>query len=145
MDKVLKNEVVEEILSVRLPITKEYQKCSFILPDGKFIKLFEHYEAYRFLVIQGLVACVPDAEQLLSDLGYVRYSWVGYLTLPDKKLTAEQYKSLELVLIHIGKLKYTISVQIQSQPKFYLNFDLSDIPNIIDKIKLYYATGNLLP
>ena len=63
MDKVLKNEVVEEILSVRLPITKEYQKCSFILPDGKFIKLFEHYEAYRFLVIQGLVACVPDAEQ----------------------------------------------------------------------------------
>lgn len=145
MDKVLKNEVVEEILSVRLPITKEYQKCSFILPDGKFIKLFEHYEAYRFLVIQGLVACVPDAEQLLSDLGYVRYSWVGYLTLPDKKLTAAQYKSLELVLIHIGKLKDTISVQIQSQPKFYLNFDLSDIPNIIDKIKLYYATGNLLP
>lgn len=145
MDKVLKNEVVEEILSVRLPITKEYQKCSFILPDGKFIKLFEHYEAYRFLVIQGLVACVPDAEQLLSDLGYVRYSWVGYLTLPDKKLTAEQYKSLELVLIHISKLKDTISVQIQSQPKFYLNFDLSDIPNIIDKIKLYYATGNLLP
>ena len=145
MDKVLKNEVVEEILSVRLPITKEYQKCSFILPDGKFIKLFEHYEAYRFLVIQGLVACVPDAEQLLSDLGYVRYSWVGYLTLPDKKLTAEQYKSLELVLIHISKLKDTISVQIQSQPKFYLNFDLSDTPNIIDKIKLYYATGNLLP
>ena len=134
-----------ELYSVRLPITKEYQKCSFILPDGKFIKLFEHYEAYRFLVIQGLVACVPDAEQLLSDLGYVRYSWVGYLTLPDKKLTAEQYKSLELVLIHISKLKDTISVQIQSQPKFYLNFDLSDIPNIIDKIKLYYATGNLLP
>lgn len=145
MDKVLTNQAVEEILSMRLPITNQYQKCSFILPDGKYLKMFEHYEAYKFLVVEGLVPCIPDAEQLLSDLGYVRYSWIGYVTLPDKKLTAAQYKALEYVLIQISKLRSSISVQIHSQPKFYMNFELDDIPNIIDKIKLYYTTGKLLP
>lgn len=145
MDKVLTNQAVEEILSMRLPITNQYQKCSFILPDGKYLKMFEHYEAYKFLVVEGLVPCIPDAEQLLSDLGYVRYSWIGYVTLPDKKLTSAQYKALEYVLIQISKLRSSISVQIHSQPKFYMNFELDDIPNIIDKIKLYYTTGKLLP
>ena len=84
MDRVLNNEIVEELLNLRLPKTKQFQKCSFILPDGSFYEMYEHYEAYKFLVVEQLVACIPDAEQLLSDLGYIRFSWIGYLTLPDK-------------------------------------------------------------
>lgn len=145
MDKVINDNVVEELLSERLPITTVYQKCSFILPSGKFYKMFEHYEAYQYLVATRLSPCIPDAEQLLSDLGWVRYSWVGYLTLPDKKLTKDQYNSLELVLANISKTKSEISVQIQSQPKVYVNYPLDDIPNIIKKIKLYYRKGELLP
>ena len=145
MDKVLNDSIVEEILSLRLPITKTYQKCSFILPDGKFYKMFEHYEAFQFLVAQGLCPCVPDAEQLLYDLGYVRYSWVGYLILPTKNLTEGQYKSLEIVLINIAKTRDHVSVQLCDQPKFYINYSLDDIPNIVKKIKMYYSTGKLLP
>lgn len=145
MDRVLTNEIIEEVLAVRLPLTEDFQKCSFILPDGKFLRLFEHYEAYKFLVVEDLVPCVPDAEQLLSDLGYVRYSWIGYLTLPDKKLNAAQYKALEFVLVNISMLRDEISVQLHNNPRFYLNYKLDDIPNIIKKIKLYYTTGELLP
>lgn len=145
MDKILTNEVVEEVINLRLPITTEFQKCSFILPNGKYLKMFEHYEAYRFLVIEELVQCIPDAEQLLSDLGWVRYSWVGYATLPDKKLSSDQYKTLEEVLININKYRDSICIQIQNQPKFYINYNLDDIPNIIRKIKLFYKLGKLLP
>ena len=144
MEKRFTDSVIEEVLSLRLPLTKNYQKCSFILPDGKFLKMFEHYEAYKFLVVEGLVSCIPDAEQLLSELGYVRYSWVGYATLPDKPLTTEQYKSLELVLVNIASVRDTISIQIQSNPKFFINYSLLDIPYIIDRIKYYYKTGNLM-
>ena len=145
MDKILTNEVVEEVLSERLPITKDFVRCSFITPDGKYLRMIEHYEAYKFLVVQELIACIPDAEQLLSDLGYIRYSWIGYMTLPDKKPTTEQYKAIENVLINISKFRDEISIQIQNQPRFYLNFSLDDIPNIIKKIKMYYSTGKLLP
>lgn len=145
MEKVLTNDIIEEVLSVRLNLTDDFQKCSFILPDGKFLKLFEHYEAYKFLVVEDLCPCIPDAEQLLSDLGYVRYSWIGYITLPDKKLNNAQYKSLETVLVNIGTLRDEISVQLHNNPRFYINYKLDDIPNIIKKIKLYYTTGKLLP
>lgn len=142
MEKVLTNSAVEEILNFRLPITSEFQNCSFILPSGKYLKMYEHHEAYQFLVAEGFVLCIPDAEQLLSDLGYVRYSWVGYLTLPDKELTKEQYKSLEYVLINISKFRDKISIQVQSEPKFYINYPLDDINHILDKIKEFYAFGN---
>ncbi len=145
MDKILNNKVVEEVISMRLPITKDFQRCSFILPDGKYVRLTEHYEAYRFLVVEELVPCIPDAEQLLSELGWIRYSWIGYLTLPDKSLTTEQYKSLENALIEISKLRDSISVQIQKDPRFYINYSLDDIPNIITKIQRYYKLGKLRP
>ncbi len=145
MDKILTNEIVEEVINIRLPSTNDFQKCSFILPNGKYLRMFEHYEAYRFLVVEELVPCIPDAEQLLSELGWVRYSWIGYLTLPDKALTRDQYKSLENVLMEISKLRESISIQIQSNPRFYINYQLDDIPNIIRKIKMYYKLGKLLP
>lgn len=145
MDKVLTDTVVEELLSHRLPKTNKYQKCSFILPDGNFYRMFEHHEAYQYLCYEGLAPCIPDAEQLLSDLGWLRYSWVGYMTLPDKPLTKSQYASLELVLTNIAKTRTEISVQIQSKPRLYFNYSLDDIPNIIRKVKLYYKTGELLP
>lgn len=145
MEKIFNDSLIEEMLSIRLPISNNFEKCSFILPNGKYLKMYEHYEAYKFLVVEGLSQCIPDAEQLLSDLGYIRYSWIGYLTLPDKKINSTQYKSLENVLINISKYRDSISIQIHSKPKFYMNFELNDVPNIIRKIKRYYATGNLLP
>lgn len=145
MEKVLSNHAVEEVLKLRLPVTSDFQKCSFILPSGKFLKMFEHYEAYKFLVVERLVPCMPDAEQLLSELGYVRYSWVGYMTLPDKQLTKAQYKALELVLVNIARFRDEISVQLQANPKLYINYSLDDIPNIIRKIQYYYTSGDLLP
>ena len=145
MNKTLNDSVVEEILSMRLPLTTEYQKCSFILPNGKFLKMYDHYEAYRFLLVEGLAPCIPDAEQLLSDLGYIRFSWIGYITLPDKAPTSDQYKSLEIALSNITRFRDVITVQIQSQPKLYMNYPLDDIPNIIRKIKLWYKTKTLLP
>lgn len=145
MDKVLSNSVVQELLECRLPITKDFQRCSFILPDGKYFKMFEHYEAYRYLVAEQLVPCIPDAEQLLSDLGYVRYSWIGYMTLPDKEPTVAQYKTIETALKQISNYRDSISVQLHSQPRIYINYSLNDISTIIEKIKLYYNTGKLLP
>ena len=143
MDKVLTDTTVEEILTVRLPSTKKFQNCSFILPDGKFLEMIEHYEAYKFLVVEGLVPCIPDAEQLLSDLGFIRYSWIGYVTLPDKTLTEDQYKSLELALIHISKYRDQISIQVHSQPRFYVNYNLNDIKFILTKIRQFYNSGKL--
>lgn len=146
MEKVLTNQIIEEVLTNRLPLSNEYQKCSFILPSGKFLIMDEHYEAYKFLVVQGLVQCIPDAEQLLSDLGWVRYSWIGYVTLPDKNLNSTQYKSLEIALMNIANSGRTeISLQLQSNPRFYQNFNLDDIPYIIKRIKLYYKIGKLMP
>ena len=95
--------------------------------------------------MEDLVPCIPDAELLLSQLGWVRYSYVGYLTLPFTKLTDEQYKALELVLTLISSYRDEISIQLQDNPRFYLNYKLDDIPYIIDRIKLYYVNGQLLP
>lgn len=146
MERLISNSVIEEIISSWLSISDDYQKCSFIMPDGRFVVMQDHYEVYRALVVnRQYVQCIPDAEQLLSELGYVRYSYIGYLTLPDKKLNKSQYDSLEKVLVEMARTRDEVSVQIHNQPKFFLNFDLSDIPNIIKKIKLYYSTGNLLP
>lgn len=144
MQRILNDEIVEEILSIRLPLTKEFQKCSYILPDGLFLEMQDHYEAHKFLVTEDLVSSPPDAEQLLSDLGYIRYSFIGYLTLANKKPTKEQYKSLEWVLMNIAKYRDEISLQIQDKPKFYTNMPLSDIPYIISRIKYYYKTGILI-
>ena len=145
MDKVLNNDIVEEILNTKVALTKDYQPCSFITPEGQFLKITEHYEIYRFLVMEELAPCIPDAELLLSQLGWIRYSYVGYLTLPFKKLTDAQYKALELVLMNIAQYRDDISIQIQDNPRFYLNFNLDDIPYIIERIKLYYNNGQLLP
>lgn len=141
MEKKFSNETVEEILSFRLPKTKDFQKCSFITPDGQYLVMFEHYEAYKFLVVEELVNCIPDAEHLLSDLGWIRYSWIGYITLPTKKLTSAQYKTLEEALIQISKDRDVICIQDENNPKFYLNMSLDDIPYIIKSIKYFYATG----
>lgn len=144
MEKKFNNETVEEIISLRLPKTKEFQKCSFITPDGQYLIMYEHYEAYKFLVVEELVNCIPDAEFLLSELGWLRFSWIGYLTLPTKNLTKAQYDTLEEALIEISRFRDTICIQEQSNPKFYLNMSLSDIPEIIKSIKYFYATGTWL-
>lgn len=145
MEKTLTNEVVENVLNSWLPLTDNFVKCSFITPTGKFIEIVDHYEVYRALLIKQLVPCIPDAEQLLDELGYLRFSYIGYMILPTSKLNKQQYKALELALVEISKYRDEISIQLASDPKFYINFNLKDIPNIIRKVKLYYSSGELLP
>lgn len=145
MEQILNEKIVEEILEARFPTSDKFQKCSFINPAGKFLVLnMEHYEAFKWLVTEQLVQCIPDAEELLNELGYIRYSYIGYLTLSDKAPTEEQYKTLEYTLFEMQKYRRVISLQIANKPKFYLDVDLEDnIDNIIKAIKRYYKRGKL--
>ena len=145
MEQILNGKIVEEILEARFPTSDKFQKCSFINPEGKFLVLsMEHYEAFKWLVTEQLVQCIPDAEELLNELGYIRYSYIGYLTLSDKEPTEEQYKTLEYTLFEMQKYRRVISLQIANKPKFYLDVDLEDnIDNIIKAIKRYYKRGKL--
>ena len=145
MEQILNGKIIEEILEVRFPTSDKFQKCSFINPEGKFLVLsMEHYEAFKWLVTEQLVQCIPDAEELLNELGYIRYSYIGYLTLSDKEPTEEQYKTLEYTLFEMQKYRSVISLQIANKPKFYLDVDLEDnIDNIMKVIKRYYKRGKL--
>ena len=145
MEKVITPKVIEEILSVRFPTTDRFVNCSFINPKGKFLCLDrEHYEAFKWLVTEQLVQCIPDAEELLNELGYIRYSYIGYVTLSDKEPTKEQYKALEYALLEIQQYRRIISLQLANNPKFYLDVDLEDnVENIIKMIKRYYKKGEL--
>lgn len=145
MEKTLSAKVIEEILEQRFPISDNFQVCSFITPKGKFlVTQREHYEAFKWLVTEQLVQCIPDAEELLNELGYIRYSYIGYVTLSDKEPTSKQYKALELTLFEMQRYRRVISLQLANNPKFYLDVDLEDnIDKIILAIKRYYKTGNL--
>lgn len=144
MQKTFTDTLVSEMLALRAPAVKTFQKCSFITPSGKFFKIVEHYEIYKFLVIEGLVPCIPDAEELLDSFGYIRYSWIGYMTLSTKTPTAAQYDAIEYALVEISKYRDSICIQLQASPRDFVNYDLDDIPYIIDRIKKYYELGRLL-
>lgn len=145
MEKFISESVVEEILEERFPVSPYFQKCSFITPKGKFLVIQqEHYEAFKWLVTEQLVQCIPDAEELMNELGYIRYSYIGYITLSDKEPTDKQYKMLEYLLYEIQSYKTTISLQLANNPKFYLDVDLEDnVDNIMNSIKRYYNRGEL--
>ncbi len=145
MQKTITEEIIGEVLSARFPKTDRFQLCSFIAPDGQFLCLDrEHYEAFKWLVTEQLVQCIPDAEELLNELGYIRYSYIGYVTLSDKQPTKTQYKSLEYALFEMQKYRRIVSLQIANRPKFYLDVDLEDnIKNVIKAIKRYYKEGEL--
>ena len=145
MEKTLTPKVIEEVLDIRFPTTDRFQPCSFINPKGKFLVLRqEHYEAFKWLVTEQLVQCIPDAEELLNELGYIRFSYIGYVTLSDKEPTKSQYEALEYALYEIQKYRRIISLQIANNPKFYLDVDLEDnVDNIITAIKRYYKKGEL--
>lgn len=145
MEKTLSPEIIEEVLDARFPITDRFQPCSFINPKGKFLVLDrEHYEAFKWLVVEQLVQCIPDAEELLNELGYIRFSYIGYITLSDKEPTKAQYQALEYTLLEIQKYRRVISLQIANQPKFYLDVDLeNNVDKVIKAIKAYYKKGEL--
>ena len=145
MEKTISAQVVQEILEERFPVSSFFQKCSFITPKGKFLVIQqEHYEAFKWLVTEELVQCIPDAEELLNELGYIRYSYIGYITLSDKEPTERQYKALEHLLYEIQKYRRIVSLQLANNPKFYLDVDLEDnVDNIINIIKRYYSRGEL--
>ena len=144
MEKTFTPQVIEDILRERFPISKRFQLCSFITPNGEFLVQQEHYEAFKWLVTEQLVQCIPDAEELLNELGYIRYSYIGYLTLSDKEPTKEQYEAIEYALLEIQKYRRIISLQIANNPKFYLDVDLeNNVENVVKKIKNYYKGGEL--
>lgn len=145
MEKVLTAKVVEDILEERFPASTHFQKCSFITPKGKYLIVQqEHYEAFRWLVIEQLVQCIPDAEQVLYELGYIRYSYIGYVTLPLIEPTAAQYKALEFCLYELNTFRDTISIQVANNPRYYEEVDLTDnITKVMKHIKSYYKKGVL--
>ena len=144
MEKTLTAEAIKDVIEQRFPITIKFKPCSFITPDGKFLVLNEHYEVFKWLVVEQLVPCIPDAEELLNELGYIRFSYIGYLTLSDKEPTEEQYKAIEYALLEIQKYRRIISLQIANNPKFYLDVDLeNNVETIVKKIKNYYKKGEL--
>lgn len=145
MEKTLTPKVIEDILKERFPITDRFQRCSFITPSGQFLAIQqEHYEAFKWLVTEQLVQCIPDAEQLLNELGYIRYSYIGYLTLSDIEPTKEQYQAIEYTLLEMQKYKTVVSLQIANNPKFYLDVDLeNNLEHIMKMIKNYYKRGKL--
>lgn len=145
MEKTLTLKVLEEILDVRFPTSSHFQKCSFIDRKGNFLVLDrEHYEVFKWLVTEQLVQCIPDAEELLNELGYIRYSYIGYVTLPDKEPTKAQYDALEYCLLEIKQYRRVVSLQLANNPKFYLDIDLEDdIKHIMGIIKAYYQKGEL--
>lgn len=145
MEKILTKEAIEDVLKVRFPTTERFQACSFINQEGNFLVLDrEHYEVYKWLVTEQLVQCIPDAEELLNELGYIRFSYIGYITLSDVEPTDEQYKALEYTLMEIQKYRRIISLQLANKPKFYLDVDIeNNIDNIISMIKRYYKRGEL--
>lgn len=145
MEQILNEKIVEEILEARFPTSDRFQKCSFINPKGKFLVLsMEHYEAFKWLVTEQLVQCIPDAEELLNELGYIRFSYIGYVTLSDKEPTKLQYQALEYALLEIQKYRRIISLQLANKPKFYLDVDLeNNVDKVIKAIKGYYKKGVL--
>lgn len=144
MEKIFNNKLLDEVISLGINKTRDYQRCSFITPDGKFLKIYEHYEIIRWIVqVKQLVTCDSDAELLLSDLGYIKYSFIGFLTLANKEPTLEQYNAMRVVLKNISKTRDEISIQIFGYSRFYANFKLDNVDYIIEKIKDYYKTGQL--
>lgn len=145
MEKTFTPEVIEDVLKERFPITERFQKCSFITPDGKFLAIQQdHYEAFKWLLNEQLVQCIPDAEELLNELGYIRFSYIGYLTLSSKEPTKEQYEAIEYALLEIRRYRSIISLQLANNPKFYLDIDLDgDFKPIMQIIKRYYKKGVL--
>ena len=145
MERIISADILKEVLRERFPACDVFQLCSFITPDGDFLTVYrEHYEVFKWLVTEQLVQCIPDAEELLNELGYIRYSYIGYLTLSDKEPTRQQYEALEYTLLEMEKYKRIISLQLANNPKFYLDVDLeNNIKNIIKSIKKYYKTGEL--
>lgn len=146
MERVLSAEVIKDVLTQRFPSTCEFQYSSFITPEGKFIKLhFDHYDVYRWLVVEQFVQCIPDAESLLNELGYIQYSYVGYITLPFIEPTAAQYKTLPYCLKELRKYRSTVSIQVANNSRYYSIIDLSeDTQAIVDLIKTYYKEGELI-
>ena len=144
MEKILTREIVEDVLLSGINPVKNFVNCSFITTDGKFLPISEHYEVYKYLVVQQLVQCIPDAEHLIDELGYIRYSYIGYVTLAPVEPTKEQYKTLEYVLYELQHFRRIVSIQVATEPSFYVDVDLEDnIENIMNKIKKYYKTKKL--
>lgn len=145
MEKTISAHVIEEILEQRFPVSNYFQKCSFITPQGKFLVIQqEHYEAFKWLVTEQLVQCIPDAEELMNELGYIRYSYIGYITLSDKEPTKKQYEALEYLLYEIQRYRRVISLQLANNPKFYLDVDLeNNVKSVMNTIKQYYKKGDL--
>lgn len=142
MENLISQVVLDEVLNCKLRKSSKFQKCSYLTPTGKYVIIKEHYEVHKLMVAEMLVSCPSDAEQILSDLGYIRYSWIGYLTLANKEPTPEQYKELEKIFMEINKYRDEVCIQIQNEPKFYTNYQLNDIPKIIEDIKRFYIWGS---
>ncbi len=138
MERNFKLDVIDSILKEKLLLSDELVRCSYLTPDGKYLNIQDHYEVHRYLVLEGISQCPSDAEQLLSDLGFIRFSWIGYITLATKEPTNEQLTQLCLIIDYISKHRDELSLQIQAMPQYYEMFDTKDMEGILKSIKNHY-------
>lgn len=146
MQRVIALDTIQEILEYRFVMSPDFQPVSFITPGGEYVVLHEdHHEAYQWLVVEQFVQCIPDAESLLSELGYIPYSFIGYLTLAYKEPTPKQYETLRRCLYDLCLYKQQICIYVSNNTRYSLELKLNPttVESIIKRIKKFYSKGVL--
>lgn len=139
MERVLNDSIIQELIESKLQTTTEYRRCSYISREGKILDIIDHSDVQKLLMAMNLADCSSFADWLLLDLGYVKYSWIGELVLPNKGVTKEQLCLLPKILVNIKKYRDEIVIYIQDKPN--INFTMS-LDNIDDILVLIKQQGN---
>lgn len=139
MERILNDSIIQELIESKLQTTTEYRRCSYISREGKILDIIDHSDVQKLLMAMNLADCSSFADWLLLDLGYVKYSWIGELVLPNKGVTKEQLCLLPKILVNIKKYRDEIAIYIQDKPN--INFTMS-LDNIDDILVLIKQQGN---
>lgn len=135
MERVLSDSIIEELLESKLQTTTEYRRCSYILPNGKILDIVDHNDVQKLLMAMNLADCSSFADWLLLDLGYLKYSWIGEITLPSRGATKEQLCMLPKILVNIRTYRNEITIYIQDKPNINFKVSLENIDDILVLIK----------
>lgn len=144
----------EELLRVvidKFGITNEpYKGPSFILPNGMFLDLRQyksHSDVEKYLIDNGYSDYEYNqstGSPTLRDLGCVRVDTPKYyITLPSR-ITGEQLNTLLVWIDYLSRFVKQVEVIGNGQHLLYHLDDEIISDYIVDRIKRYYTTGQLL-
>lgn len=135
MERVLNDSIIQELIESKLQTTTEYRRCSYISREGKILDIIEHRDVQKLLMAMNLADCSSFADWLLLDLGYLKYSWIGEITLPSRGVTKEQLCILPKILVNIKKYRDEIIIYTQDKPNINFTMPLDNIDDILVLIK----------